>query len=272
MQNMTIGIIGAGNMGRALAAGLGATPGGPHALVYDHSGEARQRATQQGLTVAETLAELVAWANVLVLAVKPQHIAALAREITGDVAARHPLIVSVAAGIRTDALRHWLGSDRVARAMPNTPALIGAGATVLYAPPDISAGDRAQVEALLRPVSALWWVDDEDLMDAATAVSGSGPAYFFLVIEALAAAAVRAGLPEPLAVELATATALGAARMAGTGTESPAALRRQVTSPNGTTERAIQSFMDQGIMTMFATAVEAARVRAAELGRELGGL
>ncbi|MDA8391109.1 MAG: pyrroline-5-carboxylate reductase [Gammaproteobacteria bacterium] len=272
MQNMTIGIIGAGNMGRALAAGLAATPGAARALVYDHSDDTRRRAAQQGLAVAKTLAELVAQADVLVLAVKPQHVAALAREIAAGVATGHPLIVSVAAGIRTDALRRWFHSDRVVRAMPNTPALIRAGATVLYAAADIAADDRARVEALLQPVSAVWWVADEDLMDAATAVSGSGPAYFFLAIEALAAAGVQAGLPALIASELAAATALGAARMAGAGTESPATLRRQVTSPNGTTERAIQSFMDQGFMKMFERAVEAARARAAELGEELGAV
>ncbi len=272
MHNTNIGIIGAGNMGRALAAGLAATPGAPRAWLYDQNDDTRALAAGQGLTVTATLAELVAQADVLVLAIKPQHVPALARGLAPGLAARNPLILSVAAGIRTGALRHWLQSPRVVRAMPNTPALIQAGATALYAPADITQEDRTRIEMLLRPVSALWWVDDEDLMDAATAVSGSGPAYFFLAIEALTAAGVHAGLPETMAGELATATALGAARMAASGNAPPATLRRQVTSPNGTTERAIHSFMDQGFMKIFEVAVEAARARAAELGQELGKL
>lgn len=272
MQNLTIGIIGAGNMGCALAEGLAATPGGPRARLYDHTEESRARAARSGLAVTTSLAELLTGADVLVLAVKPQHVPPLARRLAADVAERNPLVVSVAAGIRTGALHQWLGGGRVIRAMPNTPALIGAGATVLYAPHDIVAADRAQVEALLRPISAIWWVTDEDLMDAATAVSGSGPAYFFLAIEALTEAAIAAGLPVDMAAELARTTALGATRMADTSSEPVATLRRRVTSPNGTTERAIQSFIDQGFMKMFTDAVEAARVRAVELGQELGTL
>jgi pyrroline-5-carboxylate reductase len=184
---------------------------------------------------------------------------------TGDV-------VSVAAGIRVADLARWLG-DRVpvVRTMPNRPALIGAGITAAFAGPGVSPPDRAAVEGVMSTAGPLVWLEDESLMDVVTAVSGSGPAYFFLLIEALEDAGASLGLPRSTARQLAVYTALGAGRMATEGTDSPATLREQVTSKGGTTAAALAVLAGADVRGTFAEAVAAAARRSAELADQYGG-
>ncbi|MHB1565690.1 MAG: pyrroline-5-carboxylate reductase [Acidiferrobacter sp.] len=269
MQNPFIGIVGAGNMGLALAAGLADVHG--HALLLcDRQADKRAAAAERGLRTTADIGALTG-AAIIILAVKPPQMAASCQALGQTLGAHRPLIVSVAAGIRLANLDHWLGHGlAVVRAMPNTPALINAGATVLCANPRVDADGRALAETVLRAVSRVWWLADEALMDAVTAVSGSGPAYVFLLIEALAAAATGCGLPPSLARDLVNETVLGAARMAAQGAEEVTTLRRRVTSPGGTTERAVQSLLDHGFMAMFETAIAVAVARADELGQEQG--
>lgn len=268
MQNPFIGIVGAGNMGLALAMGLAATHGGSLCLC-DRQADRRAAAAEHGLRTTADPAALAA-ADVIILAVKPQQMAASCAALGQALTTGRPLIISVAAGVRLASLDHWLGHQlAIVRAMPNTPALINAGATVLCANTRVDDTGRALAEDILRAVSRIWWVADEALMDAVTAVSGSGPAYVFLFMEALTAAAVRCGLPATLASDLVGETVLGAARMAAGG-EDVATLRRRVTSPGGTTERAVQSLLAHNFIAMFETAIAAAVTRAGELGREQG--
>jgi pyrroline-5-carboxylate reductase len=183
-----------------------------------------------------------------------------------------PLIVSIAAGVRTRNLLQWLGPDTaVVRAMPNTPALVRSGATALFPTARVSDDHRNLAESILRAVGLTLWVDREELMDAVTALSGSGPAYFFLVMEALQTAAVSAGLPRETADLLTLQTAFGAAKMALESEDDVALLRQRVTSPGGTTERALQVLEQGGLRSLFANAIEAARQRSEELAELLGG-
>jgi pyrroline-5-carboxylate reductase len=180
--------------------------------------------------------------------------------------ARNPSLISIAAGITTAQLERWLGSAiGVVRAMPNTPALLGAGVTGLFANARVDAAGRQLAERLLATAGETVWLDDEVLMDAVTAVSGSGPAYVFLLAEAMIAAARSEGLPTDTARTLALQTILGAARMLTEGGAEPAELRRRVTSPDGTTQAAIESFETGGLSTLVATAIHAARERGREL-------
>jgi len=206
-----------------------------------------------------------------VLAVKPQHIQVVAEAISGAAQQKKPVIVSIAAGIRIEALERWLGSGlAVVRCMPNTPALVKTGATGLYANAQVSDAQKDQVESLLRAVGVTVWVNSEQDLDAVTALSGSGPAYFFLMMEALEAAAVDAGLDQKTAQLLTQETALGAAKMALASSESAAVLRERVTSPGGTTERALGVMDARGLKDIYHAAVLAARDRSIELSDELG--
>ncbi len=205
------------------------------------------------------------------LAVKPQVIRTVASEISAAVQARHPLIISIAAGIRSADLDRWLGGNTaVVRCMPNTPALVQSGATALIANARVSDEQRNLAESILRAVGLTLWLDDEQLMDAVTALSGSGPAYFFLIMEALQAAGVQLGLPEQTAQLLTLQTAFGAAKMALESDEDAATLRRRVTSPGGTTERALQTLENGGLRELIARALTAARDRSRELADQLG--
>jgi pyrroline-5-carboxylate reductase len=195
----------------------------------------------------------------------------VAQALAPTMAERRPLVISIAAGVREQDLRNWLGGDTaLVRTMPNTPAMIQTGASVLHAGPGVSAEEKDLAESILRAVGLTRWVDDEALMDAVTALSGSGPAYFFLVMEALEAAGTELGLPQETARLLTLQTALGAARMAMESSEGAGTLRQRVTSPGGTTERALQTLEDGGLRQLFQQALQDARDRSVELSNLLG--
>jgi len=268
-----VGFIGAGNMARALAGGLIQNGWEKSRLVMADPDPGQRQGAEQALGIAthgdNTI--VAAKADILVLAVKPQVLAEVSRNIRAAVQTKRPLVISIAAGVRLNDLAHWLGSDLpIVRVMPNTAALIGSGASGMYANKDVSDEQRNAAESILRAVGVAIWVDDESLMDVVTAVSGSGPAYFFLAMEALEEAAVDAGLPAAQARLLALETAFGAAKMALEGHEEPALLRQRVTSPGGTTEQAVRVLEERGIRRMFRDAVSAAIQRADELARLFG--
>lgn len=263
-----LAFIGGGNMARALIGGQIARGADPRRIhVAEPVENARYGlAAEFGVHVHAGNREAAANADVIVLAVKPQVMATVCAGIADLVTTRKPLLISIAAGIRLANFRNWLGpSARLVRCMPNTPALIGAGVTALHADGNVDNESRSRAEGILAATGATVWIEDEDLMDAVTAVSGSGPAYFFLLMEAMVAAAMRQGLSADAARILVLNTALGAARMASEGSEDPATLRERVTSPGGTTQAALERFETGG----FRELVDAAITRATERGREL---
>jgi len=205
-------------------------------------------------------------AGTWVFAVKPQVMRGVCEGLAARAREARPLAVSIAAGITAAQLSNWLGGDAaVVRAMPNTPALLGAGVTGLHANAAVDAAGRKRAQALLSSAGETVWIEDEALMDAVTAVSGSGPAYVFLLAEAMQAAGEAEGLPADAARTLALQTILGAARMLTESEEPPAELRRRVTSPGGTTQAAIESFERDGFRDIVARAIRAATVRGREL-------
>ena len=208
-------------------------------------------------------------ASLVVWAVKPQTFHEAALQVRPHTPAAVHL--SVAAGIRSSSIAHWLGSERIVRAMPNTPALIGQGMTALYARPGISADQRQQVEQVVAPTGQFLWVEDEPQLDAVTALSGSGPAYVFYFLEAMAQAGVDMGLSAAQAHQLAVGTFAGASELARRSDESPAVLRQRVTSKGGTTYAALQSMEADHIGQKVQNALRAAQQRARELGDEFGG-
>jgi pyrroline-5-carboxylate reductase len=270
--DFTIGFIGGGNMAAAIARGLVAAGVQPGRLaVADPAAAARDNisAIAAGIATGSDNAAVAATADVLVLAVKPQVLAATCASLGPRPPAQ--LVVSVAAGVRLASLAAWLGAGTpLVRAMPNQPALIGAGITALVATPGASARDRDRAAAILGAAGATVWLDDESLMDAVTAVSGSGPAYFYLLTELLEAAGREVGLPPALAATLARQTALGAGRTLSETGQEPAALRATVTSPGGTTAAAIAAFQQADLAAIVTRAVRAARDRGIELGRAAG--
>jgi pyrroline-5-carboxylate reductase len=273
MTPHTIGFIGAGNMARSLAGGLLNNGWSTeHLRLSDPDANQRRGAEQAlGLKTFAANSELAAEAEVLVLAVKPQALKAVAEEIASTVQKKRPLVVSIAAGIRVEDIERWLGGNlSVVRVMPNTAALIGSGATGLYANARVTAAQRDAAESILRAVGVTVWVENEALIDTVTAISGSGPAYFFLVMEVLEKAAIKHGLDPKTARLLTLETAFGAAKMALEGGEEPAQLRRRVTSPGGTTEKALQVLEAGQIERLFDDAVVAAMQRARELADLFG--
>ena len=274
MKNIPIAFIGGGNMARSLIGGLvagGQDPG----FIWVAEPDAGQRdllRSRFGVHTSADNPEIVARGEVIVLAVKPQILQGVARQLAPAIQARQPLVISIAAGVREPDLRRWLGggSPALVRTMPNTPALVGSAASALFANEFVSEDRRQLAESLLRAVGVTVWVDDETLLDAVTALSGSGPAYFFLVMEALERAALELGLDADTARLLTLQTAFGAAKMALESVESPATLRVRVTSPGGTTERALAILREGGVETLLARALAAARQRARELGDLLG--
>lgn len=273
MNDFSIAFVGGGNMAASLIGGLLAA-GMPAARMRVAEPDPQRRAAlaeRFGVEALADNAQAVAGADVVVLAVKPQVMEAVARELAPALGHR-PLVLSVAAGIRTDALQRWLGSEvPVARAMPNTPALVGSGASGLYAPPSVPADLRERAESVMRAVGVVVWVDEEDRMDAVTALSGSGPAYVLRVMEAMEAAGVALGLPPEDARLLTLETAFGAAKLALESGESLAELRRRVTSPGGTTEAALAVLEKGGLGELFEAAMRAACERSRELADALGG-
>jgi pyrroline-5-carboxylate reductase len=272
-MQMRIAFIGGGHMTTALVSGLlrhGAAV--DSVRVADPVPSQLERlAYEFGVRGSTDNREVVAEADLVVLAVKPQDMAAAARGIAADLAVRRSLVVSVAAGIRLADLGRWLGAGiPMVRAMPNRPALIGAGITALYAGSGITADDRVAVERLMSAAGETVWLEQESQMDAATAISGSGPAYFFLLVEALESAGMEIGLPHETARRLAAATARGAGRMAAESGLEPATLREQVTSRGGTTAAALEVFEAGDLRMLVRRAVEAAARRSIELAAQSG--
>lgn len=272
MKNATIGFIGGGNMARSLIGGLCQSGLPPASLHVSEPDDARRRTLHEdfGVSVHADNQALVDACEVVVLAVKPQALKSVITDLQvcpGD----NKLYLTIAAGIRSDSLQRWLGGEHaIVRAMPNTPALVQSGATGLFANRFVSHQQRDLAESILRAVGLTVWVQDEAQMDAVTALSGSGPAYFFMVMEVMEQAAVKLGLPADTARLLTLQTAFGAARLALEIEEDPAQLRRNVTSPGGTTEQAIRALQDHDIRQMFEQALQAAHDRARELADELG--
>ncbi len=270
---MQIGFIGAGNMARSLAGGLLKNGWRKEQLILSDPDVNQRKGVETvlGLTVYADNNEVAGKADILVLAVKPQFLKTAATEIAGTVQKKRPLVISVAAGVRLEDLERWLGGGlAIVRVMPNTAALIGSGASGMYANPLVDEVMRDQAESILRAVGVAVWVTDESQLDVVTALSGSGPAYFFLVMETLERAAIDHGLDPETARLLTLETAFGAAKMALEGAEEPSQLRARVTSPGGTTEQAVKVLEDGGIHRLFNQAVRAAVVRARELADMLG--
>jgi pyrroline-5-carboxylate reductase len=268
-----IAFIGGGNMATALIGGLLARGAAPGAItVADPDPRQRERLSRDsGVRVEADGPAAAADADIVVLAVKPQQMAEVARGLAPVLARRRPLVISVAAGIRLRDLARWLGAGiPLVRTMPNRPALIGAGVTALYANADVDDDARDVAEAILLACGPTVWVPDEAQLDVVTAVSGSGPAYFFLLIEMLEAAAIELGMDAATARKLAVETAQGAGRMAAESTDTPAELRAQVTSKGGTTAAALAVLEEAGVRAMFGRAVAAAARRSGELAREFG--
>jgi pyrroline-5-carboxylate reductase len=273
MTETTLAFIGGGNMTGSLVGGLiadGWKPTRIHVADPDPQQTGRLARRFSVITTADNRTALK-HADAVVLAVKPQVIRAVAEELATLIKQRHPLVISIAAGIRETSLRDWLGEETaIVRTMPNTPALVQCGATALYANSIVSEEQRNLAESILRAVGLAIWVDDEAMMDAVTALSGSGPAYFFLLMEALTSAGSQLGLPEDTARLLALQTAFGAAKMALESAEDAAKLRRRVTSPGGTTERAIGVFEENNFEGIVLQALRAAADRSRELAAEFG--
>lgn len=270
---MRIAFIGGGHMTTSLVGGLRARGAAAQDLhVSDPVAAQRERLVRDfGVHATADNAAAARAADLVVLAVKPQDMAQAARSIATELAARRRIVVSIAAGIRIANLSHWLGAGvPVVRTMPNRPALIGAGITAACAGPGVEAADRATVENVLSAAGPLVWLDDESQMDAVTAVSGSGPAYFFLLVEALEEAGASLGLPRDTARRLAAYTALGAGRMVTESSEPASRLREQVTSKGGTTAAALAVLDGAGVRDIFAAAVAAAARRSTELADQFG--
>jgi pyrroline-5-carboxylate reductase len=268
----TIAFIGGGNMARSLIGGLVARGADPNAIRVSEpdAGRRDELTCDFGVVATPHNAEAARGAACVVLAVKPQVMAEVARMIGPALASRRVLVVSIAAGIRIADLARWLAvRAAVVRAMPNTPALIGAGITALVRGPGVDDAEAARAEALMAAAGETLWLDDEGLLDAVTAVSGSGPAYVFALMEAMEAAGVAQGLPPDVARKLVIATVLGAARMAHAGGEPPALLRQRVTSPKGTTAAALEVLAAGGFGALVDDAIAAATRRGGELAREL---
>jgi pyrroline-5-carboxylate reductase len=264
----TLAFIGGGNMARSLVGGLVArgTPAAAIRVAEPVDALRDGLAKDFGVAVFADNADAVAGAATWVLAVKPQVLRTVCEALAPIAQSARPLIVSIAAGITTQQLDRWLGGGLpVVRTMPNTPALLGAGVTGLFANARVDAEGRTRTAALLSAAGPTVWIDDEARMDAVTAVSGSGPAYIFLFAEALQAAGEAEGLPPDAARTLALQTIFGAGRMLVESDVDAAELRRRVTSPNGTTQAAIESFEASGFRAIVARAVHAAAVRGKEL-------
>lgn len=274
MQATRIAFIGGGNMATAIIEGIRRNQGAESSVVVVADPTPARRellASVYAVEVTEDNPAAIVGADVVVLAVKPNQIQAVCTQLRPTLIPGQ-LVVSVAAGIGTGVLQDWLGGhSAVVRAMPNTPAMVGCGATGLYAEPSLTPIQRSQAESLMRAVGLVVWIDAESDMDVVTALSGSGPAYIFLVMEAMQSAAETLGLPADTARLLTLETVYGAARLAMTADESPAQLRGRVTSPNGTTERGVAALEAADLRGAFLQALTAAHARSQALGRELVG-
>ena len=263
--------VGGGNMARSLIGAL--VHGGVSAdsiSVAEPNATVREALARDfGVRVHDHARDAVAGTSTIVLAVKPQIMRSVCEDLAPSVRDARPLLITIAAGIRIGQYQQWLGSDvPVVRAMPNTPALIGAGATGMVASASTSADQRAQASTILAAAGHNEWIESEELMDTVTALSGSGPAYFFLLVEALEDAAVAQGLPRETARALATRTCLGAGRMLVEDGAAPSLLRERVTSPGGTTAAALDAFAEGGLRELVRQAVDAATQRGKALSEQ----
>ncbi len=270
----TIGFIGAGNMATAIIGGMldsgfRASSIWASAPDDDHLEAVRRKFEVSVTTDNRYCAEQ---SDIVILAVKPQIMADVCQTIAPVVQNTRPLIVSIAAGLTADTLDGWLGGGLpLVRVMPNTPSLVGKGAAGLYANAAVSPEQRTTIESVFRGIGTALWVDDEEKLHAVTALSGSGPAYFFLMLEALEASAVSAGVDSATARQLAIQTMAGAAEMAARSEHDPGQLKRNVMSPGGTTEQAIRTFEDGGLRPLVDKAYQAALNRSREMAKELAG-
>jgi pyrroline-5-carboxylate reductase len=269
-----VAIIGGGQMARALVGGWCKRGAAPDSIAVADPAQSQRdwlAAAFPGLRLEADNEAAARHADVWLLAVKPQLLGGVARTLAPLAQQRSPLVISIAAGIRAADIVRWLGPGAtVVRAMPNRPALVGAGISALYAPAGVGEGARRTVTALLQAVGSVVWVASEGDLDAVTAVSGSGPAYFFLLMELLEAAAIGEGLPPAIARRLAVDTAAGAARLAASLSDDPATLRAQVTSKGGTTAAALAVLESADLRAIVARAVAAAARRSRELADEFG--
>ncbi|WP_372742349.1 pyrroline-5-carboxylate reductase [Neptunomonas sp.] len=271
-QHPTLAFIGAGNMARAIIGGL-ISNGFPAANIRASSPTIDRLADlkSQGLFVTTDNTEAMSSADIVVLAVKPQMLKAVLQPLAAAAAQNKPLFISVAAGITSQSINKWLGGDQaIVRCMPNTPALVKMGANGLFANASVSEAQRSQAVSVLSATGLTLWVEQEEQLHAVTAVSGSAPAYYFLFMEAMIAAAVKQGLSKEVATQLTLQTARGAAEMALQSDVDPAELRRRVTSPKGTTEQAILSFQANHLDSLVEEAMQACAARSVSMAKELG--
>ena len=265
-----IAFVGGGNMAMAMVGGLlkKGTPAANIQVVEPLAEQCLKLREKFGVQVHEMPGAHLASADLVVWAIKPQVFKEAALQSRFHV--KSALHLSVAAGIRSASIAHWLGTQRVVRAMPNTPALVGKGMTALYSRDAVGVADRARIERVIKPTGSFVWLGDEKQLDAVTALSGSGPAYVFYFIEAMVQAGVSLGLSYAQAHKLAVGTFSGASALAK-GSEEPAeVLRARVTSKGGTTHAAITSLEQDNVKTLFIRAMVAAKNRATEMGDEFG--
>ena len=270
-----LAFIGGGNMARSLIGGLLKTGIAPSAIsVSEPQAESRETLGREfGVACYADNPLAVADAEVIVLAVKPQIMPLIQTELQDTLQRNRPLLISIAAGVRLEQLERWFGTDLpIVRCMPNTPSLIGAGATGLCANSHVTEAQKQQAQHILESAGITRWIEDESLMDTVTAISGSAPAYFFAMVEALEDAAAAQGLPRETARALAAQTCFGAGLMMVESGEDPAVLRKRVTSPHGTTQAALESFTADNLPRIVARAVTAARDRGVEMAAELDKL
>ena len=273
MENKTvIGFIGAGNMAYALIKGLLNNGFDANQInISDPNEELLQsRESELKVTTYSDNTSLLSNSDIIFFAVKPQVLSSVCLELKGVVKSKH-LFVSIVAGIRSSDINRWLGGNfALIRTMPNTPALFQTGVTGLFANELVNNEQKSLVSSILSSVGECFWVDEEKLIDAITAISGSGPAYFFLLMQSMTQAGMALGLDEETANSLSIQTAYGASLMANKTGKDSRTLRTEVTSPNGTTQSAIESFQDQNFEGIVANATRAAYDRARELSNELG--
>lgn len=271
-MNKKIAFIGAGNMALSLINGLIASGYDKNKIIAtDPKKEQRDNITQTiGIKCFASNADAVNQAEIIVLAVKPQVLNSVCTEIKHGIEKTQPLVISIAAGVRSTDINLWLGGHTsIVRCMPNTPSMIQAGATGLFATKSVSNQQKSDAENILRAVGISVWVDSDEDLDSVTALSGSGPAYYFLFMEAMQATAEQMGLSASAAKLLTIQTAFGAAKMALESPYDCKTLRKKVTSPNGTTEKAIQSFEDNNLRKIVEQAMLSAKNRAISLADEL---
>ena len=271
MTTAVIAVIGCGHMGNSLLNGLIKSGYPKNKIIGADPSQDKLDLIKKslGIHVTQDNQEAASLADVLIFAIKPQFFKHVARSLSHIAQKKHFLIISVAAGIKEETIQHAVGGQlAIVRTMPNMPALIACGITALYANQFVTPKQKNLAASIMRAVGDIIWIEDEQNMDIVTALSGSGPAYFFLIMEALENAAHELGLSKAVAHQLTIETALGSAYMAKTSQFSLVELRQQVASPGGTTEKAIQVFEELGLRDLFRKALEAAKLHAETLGKK----